>query len=1151
MSNPEPLSKMYTPIEGGLFMTGSQALIRLALEQRWKDTENGLNTAGFFSGYRGSPMTSMDQQLWYAEKTIKDNHIHFWPGINENLAMTSVWGTQQVDYFNDANYDGVFSLWYGKGPGLDQSLDALRQGNWYGSATNGGVLILAGDDPCMRSTVNAYHSELLFEDLLMPVLYPADIQEVLYLGLKGIALSRFSGAWVGFKLLPETIETASTVLIEPDRKKIILPDYSFPTGGVNTRYPDSVYVQEERIREHRLPAALAFSRANNLNKITHDSPQAKIGIAAMGKTWCDTLQALRDLGFTDEILKAQGIRILKISMPFPTDLETYKEFALGLESIIVIEEKREQIENGIREVCYRLPQNQHPKIIGRRGYDNSSLLNNYGELTVDNISQALAVGLKKYLNLSSIESRINNINLTNSNYLKLPSSELTRIPYFCSGCPHNSSIKTPEGSMSFGGVGCHYMATWMDRDVHMYTHMGGEGIPWVGQAPFVKRKHVFQNLGEGTYYHSGSLAIRAAIAAGVNITYKILYNDAVAMTGGQPVDGPISVNSIAEQVRAEGVERIAIVSDEPKKFNNYKNFPDKCTIHHRRELNSLQKELREINGVSVLIYDQTCAAEKRRRRKRGEFPNPAKRMFINDRVCEGCGDCSIKSNCLSIQPIDTDFGRKKRVDQSSCNKDYSCNDGFCPSFVTVLGAEPHNLTADSTDPISHLEFTPDPKIAKIDDLNPYDILISGVGGTGVVTIGLILGMAAHLEGLHVSVINQLGFAQKGGPVKGHLKFSKKRNQLNAARLNINSADLILGSDLLVASDNESLHLSSPKKTKAIVNTHETITGEFTRNPDLKYPTAIALERLTTTIGEINISIIDATEVATKLLGDPLASNLIMMGFAWQKGLLPISKENINAAIEANKVKIDWNKQAFAWGRIYADDPGFVEMLKNTHSKDQKNQSLEQVIQLRAKDLTNYQNQNYADQYSDLVEKVKQAEQKLGTDTLTREVAKYAYKLMAYKDEYEVARLHSDPAFIGKLKETFGKGYKLKFNLAPPLLSPIDKKTGLPRKIEFGGWMLYTFKILSKLKGLRGTAFDIFGYTKERKTERALIPEYFETIESIVKNITPKNRNLAVEIARLPDIVRGYGYIKDNNLNKYYEKRIRLLEKWEKVKVNIL
>ena len=1142
------LQDKYTFDSGRIYLTGSQALVRVLMVQRRRDMAAGLNTAGFISGYRGSPMTVMDQEMWRAEELAKEHHVKFWPAVNEHMAATAIWGSQQTHFHNDANYDGVYSMWYGKGPGLDQSLDAMRQANYWGSSKHGGVLVLAGDDPAQTSTVDAYHSELLFEDLLMPVLYPADIQDVFDMALYGIALSRFSGAWVGYKLLPETIETAASINAAHDQIQIVTPEFKFPSDGVNSRVGDSWAFQEERLLRYKLPAAVAFARANKLNRVTHDSEMPKFGIAAMGKTWRDALQAIKDLGLSEANLSSMGVRILKVAMPFPVDRETYKEFAAGLSDILVIEDKREQIENALRDVCYHLPEAQRPSIVGRRDEAGLLMTENYGNLHTDRIARIIAARIQKLYVDVDLSGRLNVLDTQLARSQDREALALTRLPYFCSGCPHNSSTKVPEGSRAYGGVGCHFMAYWMDRDVGYATQMGGEGVPWIGQAPFVKTKHVFQQLGDGTYYHSGTLAIRSAVASGVNITYKILFNDAVAMTGGQPVDGPISVPQITNQMRGEGIERIAVVTDEPEKYSTDSNFAAGTTIHHREDLELVQREMREIEGVSILIYDQTCAAEKRRRRKRGTFPDPAKRMFINDRVCEGCGDCSKKSNCVAVLPTETEFGRKRKIDQSACNKDYSCNNGFCPSFVTVLGGDMRKGTAvEGASP--DLFNLPEPVIANIPSGGTYGVLSGGVGGTGVITVGALIGMAAHIDKKGVSIVDQMGFAQKGGAVLTHTRIANKPDDINSARINAASADLVLGYDMLTISSDAVLDTFSKRRTTAVINTNKAITGDFTRDPDLQYPSDNVKDRLISVLDSEKTTYLNASDLAVKLLGNSIGANLLLLGFTWQKGLVPLSKTSIYQAIELNGVSPKWNQTAFEWGRCVAHDLDAVIEIANRNSGSQIEfpKTLEQLIEHRTTELTLYQDSKYAQRYLSMVDATKTAESSLDKkNELSMAVARYGYKLMAYKDEYEVGRLYSDPEFKRKLNAEFEGDFKLQFNLSPPSIAPKDKVSGLPKKMTFGPWVLPLFRVLSKLKLLRGTAFDVFGKSSERKMERQLIVDYEETIKTVCSSLNNDNYPLAVQIASLPEKIRGYGHVKEASVTEYHLQLEKMLDAYSKI-----
>jgi indolepyruvate ferredoxin oxidoreductase len=1144
------LKDRYTQHEGRIHLRGSQAMVRLMMVQRLRDEAAGLNTAGFVSGYRGSPMTAIDDEIWRVEDLLEQHHTKFWPGTNEELAMTSVWGSQQTQYYNDSNYDGVFSFWYGKGPGLDQAMDPLRQGTWHGASKHGGVLIAVGDDHNMTSTINGFASELLFEDLLMPILYPADIQEVLDMGVYGIALSRFCGAWTGYKLLPETIETSASIDADINRVQIITPDFEFPPEGVNSFLEDSVYAQEARIRNYRLPAALAFARANKLNYVSHPSDNPRIGIVTMGKSWRDVRQALVDLGITEQQAAELGITVLKVGMPFPVDLETYRDFASGLEEVLVVEEKRDLLEDGMRKACYDMPADQRPRILGRKDENGAPLLDNAKAITADEIALAIASRIHHFHQSDWMEARVKRLGGSAERSAQLPALSMQRTPYFCSGCPHNTSTKIPEGSRGVGGVGCHYMVTWMDRETYTFCQMGGEGVGWVGQQPFVKTDHVFQNLGDGTYFHSGSNAIRAAVSAGVNITYKILYNDAVAMTGGQPVDGTLKVDQITHQMRQEGIQRIAVVTDEPEKYNSDTNFVSGTTVHHRKELDAVQKELREIKGVSVLVYDQTCASEKRRRRKRGTFPDPAKRYFINDRVCEGCGDCGVQSNCVSIQPLETDFGRKRKIDQSSCNKDYSCVEGFCPSFVTINGGKVRKASGMSAQKLSpNVAEIPQPTFVELPENGSYSLMVTGVGGTGVVTIGALLGMAAHIEDMGVCIVDQLGFAQKGGSVVTHVRLAKDQDQIHASRVNSGMADAFLACDMLVAGADKVLDSLDPARTRAVINTEQNYTGDFTRDTDLAFPADTLVSRLEKSTSSDGRQMFNASKLAVKLLGDSLGSNLMLTGFAWQRGLIPISDDAIMQAIELNGVAVDWNMEAFAWGRRLAFQPELIEqLLKPDDTVQPLIFTPTNTADWTAKyssELAAYHNEDYASRYRALVEKVAAAENSIAgsNSALATAVAKAAYKLMAYKDEYEVARLYSAPEFLQKLEEQFEGDYTLGFNLAPPIIAPKDKTTGLPTKIQIGPWILKAFGLLAKFKFLRGTKLDPFGYFEERKMERGLIDKYFETIDVLLTDLAAANLHQAIEIAELPMTIRGYGHVKHENVQAAQATLESMMAEW--------
>ncbi len=1130
---------------GRIYLTGAQALVRLPMMQRLRDLAAGLNTAGYVTGYRGSPVHNVDRELWRAKRHLARNHIRFHPGVNEDLAVTALWGTQQAAVQPDAKYDGVFGMWYGKGPGLDRSIDAFRHANLVGTAKAGGVLAVVGDDHGMKSSDVPATCEPTFVDLQMPLLYPANVQEVLDLGLYGWALSRFSGAWVGLKIVADAVDASASVEVDPHRISIALPeDAAFPPDGVNLRIPDLWWDQEPRLMRHKIPAATLFGRVNGLNRVTLESARPRLGIVASGKAYLDVLQALRELGLDGRAAADIGITLFKVSMPYPMDADQIRQFAHGLEEVLVVEEKRRVIELQVKDALYGLPGDKRPRVVGRTDEGGQLLIPEVGELTPDDVTRALGRRLSPFHKSERITARLAFLDARAKAQAARAPLALARLPYFCSGCPHNTSTKVPEGSRALGGVGCHFMSTYMDRQTATHTHMGGEGATWIGQSPFVGTKHVFQNLGDGTYYHSGLLAIRACVAAGVNITYKILFNDAVAMTGGQPVDGPLTVPMISHQVQAEGVSRIAVVSDQPDKYPIGANFAPGTTITHRDNLDEVQRELREWPGVSVLIYDQVCAAEKRRRRKRGLIEDPARRVFINESVCEGCGDCNAKSNCLSVVPIETEYGRKRAIDQSSCNKDFSCVEGFCPSFVSVLGGKPRRAATKAAPPAA-LAHLPDPLLPAIPAGGTYDILVTGVGGTGVVTIGALLGMAAHLESKGCSIVDQLGMAQKGGAVVSHIRLATKPENIHAARLGRGAADLVLGCDMLVAGGDGALDVVDPLRTRAVINTQESITGHFTRNPDLAFPTERLLERLASAVAADRLDLIEATRLASGLMGDSIATNLFVLGYAYQKGLIPISGAAILRAIELNGIAVEGNKETFAWGRRAAVDRAAVAAIARPPAVVRLRpvaKTFEEIVAKRVATLTAYQNAAYARRYEALVKRVREAEatKARGKSGLAEAVARYAFKLMAYKDEYEVARLYTDGEFQRNLNEQFEGSFKLAFHLAPPLFAPRDPKTGELKKQMFGPWVFTAFKLLARLKGLRGTPLDVFGYTAERRTERTLIAAYETTIGEVLALLTPETHALAVDIASVPEGIRGFGHVKERHLKAAMARQAELL-----------
>jgi len=1129
------LEDKYTLQSGRIFLSGIQALVRLPLMQRARDRAAGRNTAGFISGYRGSPLGAYDSALWQAKALLEQNDIRFQPGLNEDLAATAVWGSQQVGLFPGANVDGVFGIWYGKGPGVDRSLDVLRHANWAGTSPNGGVLAIAGDDHGAQSTTTAYQCEQAFEAAMMPILNPATIQDYLDLGLLGFALSRFSGCWVAFKATSEAVDSSASVYVDPQRVAVMMPrDFEMPPGGLHIRWPrggmDWAVEQERRLHGPKLAAAQAFARANCLDRVVIDSPQPRLGIVTTGKAYLDVRQALAELGITEQRAAALGIRVYKVALAWPIERERALAFAQGVKDILVVEEKRGFVENQLVKLFYNVEAAHRPSIVGKTDETGAVLLPSTGELTPTMVARAIVARLRRLGDSAPFDERL--ARLEAFERPAPPVSAIQRTPFFCSGCPHNTSTRVPEGSRAMAGIGCHSMALFMpERHTATLTHMGGEGANWIGQAPFTAERHVFQNLGDGTYAHSGLMAIRAAAAAGVNITYKILYNDAVAMTGGQPVEGAMTVPQIAQQVLAEGARRVAVVADEPGKYPKRAGFPAGVAIRHRDDLDAVQRELRAISGLTVLIYDQTCAAEKRRRRKRGKFPDPPQRVFINDAVCEGCGDCSDKSNCIAVLPVETALGRKRRIDQSNCNKDFSCLKGFCPSFVTVRGATPRQLGGLAAND-SLFAVIPEPKSPPLQ--RPYSILVTGIGGTGVVTLGALIGMAAHLEGKGCTVLDISGLAQKNGAVMSHVRLAPKPEDLHAVRVASGGADVLLACDPVVAASPAALSRLQTGATKAIINSDAQPTAAFIFKPDIDFETTKILQAIKTAVGDGSADSIDATGLAAALMGDSIAANLFMLGHAFQKGLLPLTLAAIARAIELNAVAVDANKRSFAWGRLAAHDRAQVEALVRGAFRDDaapEPQGLDALVEHRAAFLKSYQDAAYAQRYRNAVRTICVAEAKLarGFSGLTEAAARNLFTLMAYKDEYEVARLYTDGAFIKKLQRQFDGDFTFDYHLAPPLLARRDPATGEPKKRVFGPWMRHVFKVLTWLRPLRGTALDPFGYTQERRMERRLIADYEAILRELSVSLSPENHALAVEIASLPAKMRGFGHIKARNV----------------------
>ena len=1139
------LDDKYQSEHGQVYLTGSQALVRAAMMQYLRDQAAGLNTASFISGYRGSPMHNIDKELWRANRFLAERAIHFVPGINEDLAATACLGTQQSSMFGDSTHDGVFAMWYGKGPGLDRSIDAMRHNNLLGTSQHGGVLAVVGDDHAMKSTDVPAASETMFADLQMPMLYPASVQEIIDYSLYGWAMSRFSGAWTGLKIVADTVDAAAPVDGDPHRLKIVIPEFAFPDDGVHIRGGDRWVLQKPRLRQFKLPAALAFARANNLNQVVMQSPKPRIGIISSGKAAVDVRQALMELGIDGAQAADQGIVMLKMGMPFPFDADAVRDFAAGLEEIIVVEEKRRFLESRVRDALYDLPDGQRPRVVGRQDSDGNEMLPGCGEFGAEEIARALAGRIAHFHCSEKIDARLAFLDAKAARAAQRQDLAVTRIPYFCSGCPHNSSTKVPEGSRGQSGVGCHYMASYMDRNTDAHTQMGGEGANWIGHFPYSKAGHVFQNIGDGTYFHSGLLAIRACIAAKVNITYKILFNDAVAMTGGQPIDGELTPMAISRQVHAEGARKIVVVSDQPDKYPANADFAPGVTFEHRRALARVQRELREIEGVTVLIYDQTCAAEKRRRRKKGDMEDPARRLFVNHLVCEGCGDCSTTSNCMSVLPLQTEFGRKRRIDQSSCNKDYSCAEGFCPSFVSVIGGIPRKADAVTEVP-EKLRLLPEPTLPALAAGETYGIMITGIGGTGVVTISALLTMAAHMEGKAFSTIDQFGMAQKGGPVSSHVRLALQQDDIQSPRLSSGTADLILGCDSLVTASELGLSAIDAERSHVLVNSHQAITGQFALDPDLQFPGDDVEIRIQAEAGGGKATFLNATRLATALLGDAIGANLFMLGHAYQQGLIPVSAEALERAIEMNGVAEEMNKAAFLWGRRAALDLDAVNAVADRDAGTvDPSDNLAAVIDRRKADLTAYQNKRLARRYGALIEQVQAGETAVapGSEVLALAVARNLYKLMAYKDEYEVARLYSDGRFMAALEQQFEGDYDLVFHLAPPILSKISPDTGLPMKRDFKPWMASAMTWLARLKFLRGGPLDPFGRTEERRTERRLIGEYQTMIEEILAGLKSSNLDQAVRLAMVPELITGFGHIKARHLEEAMRLKDNLLAEW--------
>ena len=1132
------LSDRYTRREGRVFLTGTQAIVRIVLDQARRDREAGLDTRGYVSGYRGSPVGGIDLEISQNRDLVDQAGITFLPAINEELGATQMIGTQQVETDPDKTCKAVFGLWYGKGPGVDRAGDALKHGNAYGSSPHGGVLVVAGDDHGCVSSSMSHQSDVAFMSFFMPTLNPANVAEFLTFGEWGYALSRFSGTWVGFKAISETVESGMSFDLPPDRV-FETPDYTPPEDGLHYRWPDLPGPQIEARLEHKKEAVMAFARANPIDRVEWGHADARFGIVTTGKSHLDTLEALRLLGIDQARAAELGIDIYKVGMVWPLENEGALRFAKGKQELLVIEEKRGIIESQLKEYFYDVPGQKPHRMVGKRDEHGNRLVPWTSELGAVMLARIIAARLD--LNLGTTLSQQARAAAEPPRLIDVKGA--TRTPYFCSGCPHNTSTKVPEGSQAMAGIGCHFMASWMDRNTSSLIQMGGEGVNWVARARFNGNKHIFQNLGEGTYYHSGSLAVRQAIAAGINITYKILFNDAVAMTGGQDVDGPITVPAIAASMIAEGAAKVVVVvSDEPEQFSRG-DFPSGVEIRHRRDMDAVQRELREIPGTTILIYQQTCATEKRRLRKRGKMEDPKRFAVINPLVCEGCGDCMVESNCLSVEPLETEFGRKRKINLNTCNKDFTCINGFCPSFVTVEGGTLRKA-GKGTDRATLDRLSADlpaPDLPALDD--PYDLLVTGVGGTGVVTVGQLVVMAANLESKGASVLDFMGFAQKFGPVLSYLRIAADEAQVNQTRIEPASADALIGCDLVVSTSPKASTTYRAGRTRAVVNTAVMPTGDLVRNRDADLNIRTRLDELGKTIGADHLQTLDANALAEALVGDTVFANVMMLGAAWQAGLVPVGEAALMRAIELNGVKPDLNKQAFTWGRLVSHDREAVERVDALPVQPVR--TLDEMIERRAAFLTDYQDSRYAASYRAAIDEVRRAETGAtgAPGRLTEAAARGLFKLMAYKDEYEVARLHSETGFLDGLKDRFEGDFRVIHHLAPPLLPGARDARGRPVKRAFGPWIRPVFKGLARLKRLRGTPLDPFGYSAERRMERRLIDDYRALLRRLALGLTAENRDEAARIAAMVMDIRGFGPVKEKAVREVDARIEQAMQRW--------
>lgn len=1135
MGKSHNLEDKYTAETGSVFMTGTQALVRLPMAQMRRDRAEGLNTAAFVTGYRGSPLGAYDQQLERAKSYLDTFDVRFQPGINEDMAATAIWGTQQVPLSHQANREGVVGYWYGKGPGVDRCGDVFKHGNAAGSSAHGGVLCLAGDDHTAKSSTLPHQSDHAFMAAVMPVLYPSSIHEFIEVGLFGIAMSRFSGCWVGYKVISDTVETSAVVSLGNELAPFVIPeDFEMPRGGLNIRWPDPPLVQDDRLQEHKAYAALAFARANKIDQVVMDCPNARFGIVATGKAFEDVRQALAELGIDESAARDIGLRLYKVRMPWPLEPVGIREFSEGLDEVLIIEERREIIENQIKQQLFNWRADVRPRIVGKFDEKDQHFLPLSVALSTSRVARAIASRVLRLPLDESLKKRIEE----RLAYLQRRADEraahvapIERQPWFCSGCPHNTSTKVPEGSKAMAGIGCHYMVQWMDRETETFTQMGGEGVPWTSISHYTNEKHRFVNLGDGTYFHSGLLAIRASQAAGVNITYKILYNDAVAMTGGQTVDGELSAQLIAQQLHAEGVSPIYVVSDYPEQFSA-SELPPGTLIRHRDEMDTVQRALRELTGCNAIVYAQTCAAEKRRRRKRGLMEDPARRVVINSDVCEGCGDCSEQSNCVSIEPLETAMGRKRKINQSSCNKDFSCLKGFCPSFVTIEGGQLRKKTVVLEE--APTEELPMPVVPPMTDI-PWNIAVTGVGGTGVLTIGALLGMAAHIDGNASMILDMAGLAQKGGAVLSHVRLAREPSMVTSPHIVAGGADLLIAADAVVAASKDGIVLCNPDRTATVLNTSTAPVASFVKHGDIDFKYSEVESRVARdSISSVHFHRFGAA--AEERIGDAIATNIMMLGYAWQSGLVPISFEALDSAIELNGVAVKANRAAFHWGRRLALEPslfsGKVDQEESAQSAELREvATLDGLVTQRMRHLTDYQDADLAKRYEQRVNLFRTRCEALGLDEMLPKLVATQYaRLLAYKDEYEVARLYSLPSFREQLTETFEGDYAIRLHLAPPVLGgpPVD---GRPRKRAFGPWILSVLNILQKGKRFRGTKMDIFGRTEERQREREWIRRYEDDMDMVLQKLDNGNVERALLLLSVPSSIRGYGIVKHEAMQK--------------------